>query len=168
MKNLIFIDNDDIQRSKKDVDLFVTPSLEAYGGLDKEYCTNIEIVSELYKKDKDELYKLFYSGKNAILSWSVYTPTSFHNSNQQLLHFLRVAGSASVKDIVYVDMSGMIEDALCKLKYNDTKDLFSILLAIEKNKIVTLKEGKFVMLKLDLASDNIFKKQEVVMSDILA
>ncbi|HEY5391828.1 MAG TPA: hypothetical protein VIJ57_06925, partial [Hanamia sp.] len=66
MKHLIFIDNDDFQRSKKEVSLYVTPMLQAYGNLDEEYSTNIEIISDLYKKDKDELYNLFYSGKNAI------------------------------------------------------------------------------------------------------
>jgi hypothetical protein len=167
MKHLIFIDNDDIQRSKKDVGLYVTPMLQAYGNLDEDYSTNIEIISDLYKKNKDELYDLFYSGKNAILSWSVYTPTSFHNSNQQLLHFLRIAGSADVKGVVYLDMSGMVEETLSKLKYSDVKDLFSILTAIEKNNIVTLKDGKFIRLKLDLAGQNIFKHEDVVLSELL-
>ena len=167
MKKLIFIDNDDIQRSRADVDLYVTPALEAYGGLDEAYCKDIEIISDLYKKDKDELYELFFSGKNAILSWSVYTPTPFHNSNQQLLHFLRVAGSANIKGAVYIDMSGQVEDALGKLRYNDVKDLFSILSAIEKNKIITLKDEKFILLKLNLGEENMFKREQVIMSDIL-
>lgn len=34
MKKLIFVDNDDIQRSKKEVKMFISPALQAYGGLD--------------------------------------------------------------------------------------------------------------------------------------
>jgi len=167
MKKLIFIDNDVAERSATDVENYITPTLEMYGGLDKDYASNIEIISDLYKKNKDELYDLFFSGKNAILSWSVYTSTYFSNSRNQLLHFLRVAGTSKIKNIVYLDISGMVEGALSKLQYDDTKGLFAILTAIELNYIVTLKDKKFIRLRLDLASEGMFKYEEVVLSELL-
>jgi len=169
MKKLIFVDNDDNQRSKKDVEIFVTPSLMAYAGLDEEYSTNIEIISDLYKKEKNELYDIFFSGKNAIITWSVYTATSFSNSKSQLFHFLRVAGNSNVKNIVYIDMSGMIKDMLIRSFIGDSINFtFHILKGIETNYIITLIDGRFCRIRLDLTTDNNFVSLPINLAELLS
>lgn len=167
MKKLIFIDNDNLIRAKHDVELFVSPMLQSYGNLNEHDANDIEIISDLYKKDNNELYQIFFSGKTAIISFSVYTPTSFHNSNQQLFHFLRVAGKSKVNGIVYLDMSGMLHEALDKLQYTNQIDIYNILKAIETNQIISLKETKFVRLRLDFENGNDFRTEEINLKEVL-
>lgn len=164
---LIYIDNDGLENATKDCGLYVSPMLEAYGGLSRKRSQDIRIISDLYKMNKDELYKLFYSGENAILSWSVYTATSYSNSRAQLLHFLRVAGTSDVKNVVYMDMSGMISDTLSHIKYEEIKSLWQILSAIQNNYIITLKNGAYWRVTIDFKSKDGLCLEGVNISEIL-
>lgn len=160
-KKLIFIDNDDISRAERDVKNYVAPFLNVYGGISKKQASGIEIISDLYKKEKDDLYKIFYSGENAIITWSVYTPTAFHNSKQQLLHFLAVAGRSKVRDIIYIDMSGMMKESFsATLKYDELKSLYHILTAIESNNIISVGKSEFVRLRINLSSEDVFIEEK--------
>lgn len=169
MKKLFYIDNDDVSRATKDAMIFVVPALMAYGGLDENYSKDIIVMPDFYRTEKDKAYDILFSKDNAILSWSVYTPTSFHDSKQQLLHFLRVAGSAHIKCATYIDVSGMIYDSLSKaLIFEDIKKLMDILIAIETNNIITLKDGKFYRLNIELASEEIVFLTLINLKNILA
>lgn len=160
MKKLIFIDNDGSERATLDCKNYITPFLEAYGGLDEAYCSNIEIISDLYKRDKNELYDTFFSKQNAIISWSVYTPTSEHNSKQQFIHFLRVAGSANVSTGTYIDMTGMAKEALIStLRDIRTGAVVDILKGVGLSNIISLVDAKFYRLIVDFTTpDFIYKK----------
>lgn len=169
MKRLIFIDNDNLETAEKCVKQFISPFLEAYGGLTKDQAGNIEIFQDLYKADKDKLYDLFFEPATAILSWSTYGPNSdLYNSESQLLHFLRVAGSANVTGAVYIDVAGTIVNALTMaIKYRDVYKVFDVLCAIQRNQIITLVDGKFKRLKLRIGNEEVFELVEVDLQEVL-
>lgn len=168
MKKLIFVDNDDSKRANKDCNNFVKPFLQAYGNVSEEITDQIEVLPDLYKEDQNKLYKMFYSGEYAILTWSVYTPTPFHNSKAQLLRFLRVAGSHDIRDVVYIDFSGELKRSLSMaIGYDDIKSLYSIIKAIETNYIITLKDTEFVRLRISFGYNEVLKSEPINIKDLL-
>ncbi len=170
MRKLIYIDNDGIERAKEDIERFIKPRLLDYG-MDEGRIDLIEIISDFYQKSKDDMCNIIYSKNNAILSWSVYTPTYYSNSKAQMLGFLRTAGNASVKDCVYIDVSGMLYDALSRsIKFDEIKCLFNIMMAIENNYIISFHDGKFSRIRIDLSdySGDGIKREEINLLELLS
>ena len=167
MKKLIFIDNDDEQRAKEDIKNFVTPFLIAYADIDAEQAENIQIISDFYEKDRDEMYNLFYSGEYVIITWSVYTG-GHHNSKGQLFRFLRTAGNAGVKNIIYVDMSGELTKTLQDLRYSEQKYMINIIKGVENNYIFTCDSGSIHRLRFNFQhEDLIVPDMSVKLKDLL-
>lgn len=167
MKKLIFVDNDSIERSKRDIKEFVIPFLVSLGKM-KEKDIEIEIMSDLYKMDPNKLYEIIYNPENAIISWSSYTLVPDQsNSKQQLLRFLRTADDR-VKNCTYIDMSGEIQKTLYHaLKYEEIKGVFAILTAIENNNIITRIDGLFVRLKINFTKKSSFDHIPVNIIELL-
>lgn len=169
MKRLIFIDNDNSKRANTDLEEHVLPFLQDYCNIKM---SDIEIMASFYKMERtQELFDILYSDKNAILTWSVYTPAPMHNSKTQLLSFLKTAGTSNVKNATYIDASCHLERMLYHaLRFDDIKGKFEIMKAIETNNIITMESigTEFIRLRLDLTAEKAFKYEKVNLSKLLS
>lgn len=146
MKKLIFIDNDNERLAQEDSDL-VKDRLES-AGLSENSVKSLQIISSFHNIEKDEMYKILFSKDNCICTWSMYTGSHF-GSLFQMLGLLGAAGRNQIKDMIYLDCSGMIQEVL-ERNLRERKDVYAILNAIQTNYIITFKEGKPVRLVVDL------------------
>ena len=135
MKNLIFIDNDNQDRAREDVD-YVKNNLELCAKIPSNIVDKIEIISDFRNLEKDDIYKLLFSKDNVICTYSMYT-ANHYGSLFQLTSLLRAASTNQIKDIIYVDGSGMLVEQLSRELRNDRKDTMHILNAIETNYIIS-------------------------------
>ena len=170
MKKLIFIDNDDLKHAKEDVD-DVKNRLELDGHLNEDYVETIEIVSDLHRLSKDQLYELMFNTNNCICSWSMFTATHY-GSLFQMTQLLTAAGINDIKGMIHIDCSGMLLKALEQVFLSsNTKHPFPILQAIETNYIIIYdkEEDKLVRLRTELKGifESPFKTEDIDLNILL-
>jgi hypothetical protein len=168
MKKLIYIDNDNERRAKEDVD-YVKNNLEYVGGLPAEQVEQMEIVSDFGHIGKEKVYELLFSKNNCICSWSMYT-ANHYGSLYQLISLLKAAGRNRIKDIVYVDGSGMLQKAL-ERELPNIKEPYDLLNAIETNHIISfdLEADLCFRLRLEFkgVDESPFKRDRVSLLELL-
>lgn len=150
MKNLIFIDNDNMLSAKDDVDC-VKQVLSHIALLQCDYIETIKIIPDFSKLKEDKIYDLLFSGENCICSWSMYTSTHM-GSLFQMINLLKAAGRNSIKNITYIDGSGQLPKALRAQLPTIEKGVLDILNAIETNHIITfdILNRKCLRLRIEL------------------
>ena len=171
MKKLIFIDNDSQERAKEDVSN-IQRKLELWGGLPSDYVETVEIVSDFSNIPKEDAYKILYSKDNCVCSWSMYT-ANHYGSLYQLMYFLRSASVNEIKDLVYIDCSGMILKAIEGELRSERTDVLHILNAIETNNIISFdtdNDYKCYRLRVKLKGSDLspFSKQNVDLVKLLS
>ena len=170
MKKLIFVDNDSSNRANEDVDQIKNKLELGYAkNLPKEYVESIEIIPDFSHIPKDDAFKMLFDKNNCICTWSMYT-ASHYNSLYQMLGFLSTAGSSDIRDIVYIDGSGMLEEALSNALRNDMKSAMQILNAVETNHIIAFDDNyKPYRLRVELKGyfETPFKHEDVDLLSLL-
>lgn len=135
MRKLIFIDNDLEERAKEQC-RSIQRKLSAFCDIPRDLLEKMEIVHSIYHMDKGELAKLIFSPNQCICSFSMYT-WNHYGSLYQLTEMLERAGELGLKDLMYVDCSGNMIDALNKeLPEMFAKDRKKILSAFKDNYII--------------------------------
>lgn len=169
MKKLIFVDNDNLKVAEDTLGMYVKRYLENYGGLKEEYLSSIEIVSDFWRLEQDNIFELAFNKNNAIVTWSVYTRSLMTDSKLQILRVLRAAGDYHIKGCTYIDTTNELIEALTKyLKATDAKGVISILKAIECNNIITLKDTRFGRIRVCISSkEDVFYFEPIMLLDIL-
>lgn len=139
LKKLIFIDNDD-EKSAKITLRHATDFLKLGCKLNADYVDTIEVMGDLWRKDREDIFKLFFEGNTAIVTYSVYTKAPVYDSSRQLKMLLTTAGTCKISNRVYIDASGEMVKGLNRMISVDQLtggDMFRILQAINNNFIVT-------------------------------
>lgn len=163
MKKLVFIDNDNEERANIDIDI-LKRNLRYAGKVPEDIIGSIDIVHSFAHENANEMYKLIFSGQVAVCTWSMYT-VSHYNSASQFLRFLHTAATSEVKDIIYIDGSGMVSEFLNRRLKDDYKFAMHAMQAIEINYIITFdnKTQQMFRLRIDLKGQykDIFRHEEV-------
>lgn len=171
MKKLIYVDNDNYNIARSDLERYVLPAIEFFGRIDQKVLQNseIQIMHDFYKSQNgDEVYKILFDKNNVILSWSLYSPTSHYNSRTQFIHFLRLAGGSGIKDGNYVDVSGEIGKVIgYAILFGNIPYLYKVLSAIENNNIISASNGIFRRLRVCLDGKNPIRYEDVNLHQIL-
>ena len=110
MKNIIYIDNETEDSHKDDFDI-ATDCLYFCCGIEDDIISKIEPVLGLYHLKNEEITKILFKQNQVIVTYSLYSKSHF-GSLYQMLFFLEKAGENNIKDIVYIDTSGNIKEAL--------------------------------------------------------
>lgn len=152
MRNVIFIDNDLQERAEEDVD-YVKDILER-NNFTHDEINNINIISSFSQQDSDEIMKLIFHEKPIICTFSMYTANNY-GSLYQLFRFLSTAGNYNIKDVTYIDCSGMIVKALRQID-TATKRPIDVLMAIEKNIILSPDDNQILQrVRVNLMADDV-------------
>lgn len=172
MKPVLFIDNDNLDRSIKDYELYVLPFIIAFGKLDENKLIPFETpeyLSEFYKSDdQDKVLDKLFKNQYILISFSVYTiQPGICNSYTQVIRLLRTAGKVGVKKILYIDVSGLLLDRLVTIKYLDIKQPIDVLIAVTNNYIVTFKDAAFHRICIDFKNPEIFYLEPISLNDLV-
>ena len=172
MKKLIFIDNDDAQSAQRNI-FHATDFLKVGCKIDNDYVDTIEIVGDLWRKTRDEIFKLFFEGDTAIITFSVYTKAPVYDSSAQLKMLLYTAGNCQTKDRVYIDASGELLKGLDRMKSIDQltgAQMFNVLQAINNNYIITYDNWKPKRVIVDFSTydKNVYQLIDVDVMQILS
>lgn len=169
MKKLLFIDNDN-ERTMKEQLHYTEDFLIVGCCLDASYVKSMKTIPDFWRMSRDEMSKLVYDGDEAIVTWSVYTPTGNYSSKSQLEHLLSGAGRYGIKNKIYIDASGEIKKALDRLIQADEKMIWSVMNAIESNFIITYDKWKPVRLVIDIKGfyESPFKLMPIDLNTLLA
>ncbi len=165
MKQLIFIDNDNEQNALKEATT-AERRIRLNGNVPSVLTSNIKVISDFGSLDAEDKMKLLFDNSNIICSWSMYTATH-ENSLGQLYSMLIKAGSNDIKNLTYIDTSGMIKDALnifTILNLITTgRGIYNIFRAIETNNILTLDSNlcRFKRVRINIGSDNVFEYENI-------
>ena len=155
MKKLVFIDNDGEERASMDIDM-LKRNLRYAGKVPEEIINSIDIIHSFAHANMDEMYKMIFSGQVAVCTWSMYTFVHY-NSARQFLRFLHTAATSEVKDIVYIDGSGMVSEFLNRQLKDDYKFAMQAMQAIETNYIITFDNKTQQMFRLRIGLTGLYK-----------
>lgn len=167
MKKLIFIDNDLEKNALDDID-YAKDRLVYDGNLPTDYINSIQLISEFGTLPKEKVYELLFNPENCICTFSMYTYNHYGSANQ-LFTLLNSAGRNEIKNITYIDTSGRIEKALTDMFRNDKGASFNMMNAIETNNIITINNGKFYCLRIELKGihENPFRYETIDLNELL-
>lgn len=136
MKKIIFIDNEIDNESS--VSQFRTFQRHLNSeGLSDETVKSIERIHSFAHLTDDELEKLtrkMFSGEYIISTYSMYTENHY-GSYYQLRDFLIKSAEEDIKEIIYIDGSGYVLEALEQMK--GEPDFYKIMVAVERNYIIS-------------------------------
>lgn len=148
MKNLIFIDNDNIKRSKEDF-RFIRQYLEQ-SKVPEEKISSIKFVPDFHHLSRDEKQEIVFDSKNVVLTWSMYTITHF-NSLGQTISLLRTAGQCNLKGLTYIDFSGEFVKCIeYALKHQNITNPLHVLFCFNSNNIITQLNSDFYLIKVKI------------------
>ena len=166
MKQLIFIDNDRIEMAEEEARALKRRLYAS--GLDSVYLDTMRIIPDFRLMGKEEIYELLFSGKNIICTWSMYTQSHF-DSLGQVLHFLASAARNEIKNVVYIDSSGNLPEALDTALRGDRKDAVRILTAVATNFILTYKDRKLMRMEVAIGAfhESKFKMTDITLTDLI-
>lgn len=168
MKKLIFVDNDTSNIAIKTVEDYVKNNLKNFGELSEDYLDSMTIVPDFWKLQRDEVFEMAFNPENAIITWSVYTRSLMTDSKLQIIGVLRTAGQCNIGNCIYIDTTGMLEEAIYNyVRAIDAKGVIDILKAIESNYIITLKNSKFQRMRIHITPQKVFNLEPTVLQEIL-
>ena len=133
MKKIVSIDNDNGERMEQDL-FYVKHSIKSM--LRSKECPELEMVGSFGHLSREDAARILFDPNNIIANWSVYSQSFVADSGRQLFKFLSSAGRNEIVDKIYLDCSSQIMRTL-SLRLDDQKDVRAILMAIEKNYIIT-------------------------------
>lgn len=117
MKQLIFIDNDLEKKAEKER-RHVQRTLDMWTNLEGEYLSTMGLKHSVPFMEDGELGKILFNPDNAIVTYSMFTPTHY-GSLFQLYDFLETAGKLGLKDHVYIDTATYLGRALEGIHYDN-------------------------------------------------
>ena len=164
MKNIIFIDNDNLDKAQKTIDDFVLPLLNK-GKLivDK---SNISIIPNFSNRNIEDNYKLLFDPNNVIITWSMFT-SGGSVSLQQLKRYMTGAGMYDKSGLIYIDTAGYLTKT-CEGIINDStqKNIQYFMKGIDNNYIISNYYDGCFRLKIDFNLKHFIRRDEIDLSFI--
>ena len=163
MKKLVFIDNDNLKNLNCDL-VDALSNLKHFGKVEIDDTKMIKIPN-FNSLSKDEVYKIFFTDKNPIITWSMYSGPSFQQLERLLLAIMR----NKITGINYICTSGELYRALESIFINSEVSRYAFLYALEKNNIITVDfdNSDFKRLRANHSLEIPIEKQHILVKGLL-